>query len=293
MLAADLVQRCKQKFMLSQGRLRRGEVELALLHLHGSLADGLRYHLVLYKHADIPTAMPDLLAVFRDLPAHPLTSDESDAVLRLHALWQRIAEGNAVTVTPEQVSEYQRLVTSLLRRYEIVVAFDETRPRRSDQQAPRLNLNQSYGTVREGAPVRRRTSPRGLAWVAVLAVLVLAGGALWWAGGTDLATSALDGVLAPIAGDAGSAGDDTTATPLPANAPRVGQQVRLTPDARDDIALLPTAGADDDATPVLLLAPGSQVQVVGGPETHDGVRWWQVQALNEQGWCPETVLVLP
>lgn len=73
-------------------------------------------------------------------------------------------------------------------------------------------------------------------------------------------------------------------TPTPTLAPGllvVGRNARVVTQIPLNIRTEPSLAANV----ALVLQPGTEVLVVDGPVVADGISWWQVRALNIEGWC--------
>jgi hypothetical protein len=267
----DLMVRSKEKYVLSQARLRRGALETALLSLHGSLADGLRAYLLLHRQPEAAADWPAMLAAL-GTAEQPLTPDEAAQVQRIHRLWERITSGEAVTLPAANVAGYQQLVSGLLRRYGVVVAVPD-----EDSSPLRLALLQPE------APRERQRRWWGVhlnrVFVLVLAVVCLLGTA------TTLAVQqGAAGLPLP-----GAAGETLPSTTPPARL-TVGSTALVVADAGEQVPLQVRPGSSADIPVRLYVSAGTAVQVVAGPLARDGGEWWRVRVFNQEGWCRGEVL---
>lgn len=284
--ATDLITSSKQKFTLSQSRLRRGLCELALLSLQGSLEDGLRSYLLLHHHPAARGDVPTLLAALGAYPPRPLAHADARQVRRMALLWQRVAQGEAATLTSESLIDYQQQVASLLQRYGILVVPTSSAPATADQRtSPPIPPDE------QRIPWRRMLQQAAI--LATLLLLLLLVGAA--------ASLAVSQVLAQQRGEPGPL--DTIellapATPLqpaPPTAPRLapGQTVIVRADLGHDLALLTRPGSAEGNPPRFYLSPGTAVHVTDGPIIINGSDWWQVSAINQRGWCQGRDLAQP
>ncbi len=273
----DLMRSSKEKFTLGQARLRRGLVELTLLCLYGSLEDGLRAYLLLHGRAVARGDWPEMIALLRGDEDLPLTLEEADQLQRIYTLWNRIAIGEAVTLTEESVAGYQHLASVLLARYGVLVVVPETRthaPSAYTAVPTPLNANHWWRQLR--SPVM----------VLLAAAVVLGLGALTFISVNQ--SFALRGGIS----------FDTVLTPAPADTegrstPITTERYVLAPgrvayvraDLDEDLALRARPGNADDNPVRLYLTPNTAVQIIDGPVERGNQDWWQVRAFNQQGWC--------
>ncbi|WP_298815368.1 SH3 domain-containing protein [Chloroflexus sp.] len=101
------------------------------------------------------------------------------------------------------------------------------------------------------------------------------------------------------------------ATAMPTSAPTIAPGAAVTPVAEPTITVEPTPlpeglavgriafvvegipalnmraqpGLRADIPVLLVLAPGTQVEIIGGPVEQDGRVWWQVRSAGTEGWC--------
>jgi hypothetical protein len=271
----ELMQRSKDKFVLSQARLRREQIELTLLSLYGSLDDGLRAYLLLHGTAVAPDNWPDLIALLRDDSKHPLTRDEAHQLQRIHRLHEHIARGEAVTLTAESTAAHQQFAATLLPRYGVIVVSREM----GGNEAALAQAEQWWRPPNSTGLLQRhaRTLRRTLA--TLLALATLASVAL-------LLISNPPAMLQPWLQPAGTRAELPASTPGPtASALQPGRTAFVRADLGRDMALYAEPGASDADSIQLYLRPDTAVQIIGGPVEVDGALWWQVRAINMTGWC--------
>jgi hypothetical protein len=280
----DLIQRSKQKFVLSQARLRQGQIELTLLSLHGSLDDGLRAYLHLHGHAIARDDWPSLIAALRADEEHPLTRDEADQLQRIYTLWMRISCGEAVTLAEESAAASQRVAASLLLRYGVlVVAPDEEAP--ASSLAARLAANATPPRWRHYQWVAAKFAPLVLTLIGGIIVLILLIPPLMQVLPWSDETASAPTQSSEAAGGGASATQSTSSRLAPG---RVAV-VRARMEERD-VALRAEPGTAADNPIRLYLAPGTAVRILEGPVVEGGTEWWKVRAVNQQGWCPADAL---
>ncbi|MFV9503377.1 MAG: ligand-binding protein SH3 [Oscillochloridaceae bacterium umkhey_bin13] len=121
----ELIESARAKYTLAQTRVRRGPPELALLSLHGSLEDVLRAYGLQRGLPEAVGSFPVLLEALTLVSERPLSPAEANGIQRMHQLRARVAHGEALSITSETITAYQRLVARLLPRYGVVVAPPE------------------------------------------------------------------------------------------------------------------------------------------------------------------------
>jgi hypothetical protein len=270
-LALDLARSSKEKFTLAQGRLRRGLIELTILSLHGSIHDAMRSHLLLRRYEVADAVLPTLLDTLQQHDAALLTPDEAAELQRMHDIWQRIVHGEAVTLTADRATAYMSLVSALLLRYDILVVAPEPRPTPSVPFTPPKRPGVAWPTA------GRRNAVLSVVLVLVLVIGVLVVGNMVLFPFTD---ERMVQTTAPAA----------TAVPEPGSqddfAP--GQAARIRADLDEDTAVYAEPAPSSEVR--LYLSPDTAVEILAGPEDADGRTWWQIQAANQSGWVPASVL---
>ncbi len=272
---ADLLQSSKQKYSLSQARLRRGHLELTLLSLCGSLEDGLRGHLLLHGKAVARDDWPTLIARLREDSTHPLTHEEADQLQRLYALWRRLSYGEAVTITEERVTGHVQFAAQLLPRYGVLVVAPERHDLSTESAEWRRSTEQT-------AAWQRRVRLL-LATVGILLVLLAVGTVLWQVGLPALADMPSDETTREESGTAPRLDSGR-------NSLQPGRTAYIQPTEDNQRVALYADPGSSDARPLVYLSPGTAVQVVEGPVEAEGVQWWKVRVVNQEGWCPDTLL---
>ncbi|NJL04622.1 MAG: hypothetical protein HC911_06870 [Chloroflexaceae bacterium] len=275
----------QQKFALSQARLRRGWLELALLSLHGSLAEGLDGYLLLYQQLAVPlasadpTRLPDVLNRLTQHPALPLAAEDAERLYLLDDVYTRLIHGEAVVLSVESVFGWMQVASRVLTRYGVVVATPESLPR----IAPEATRPAPH-PISGGASTPLNAPPRWLVPTLLAALIIL------------LATGILLGI--PTSAPPSLSSRPTASnTDLPsiANLPgmdglQAGQVAYVRADAGDLVGLQRRPGAAASAEVRLNLASDTAVQVIAGPVIADQQGWWQVRVFNQDGWLRGTAL---
>lgn len=275
----------QQKFALSQARLRRGWLELALLSLHGSLAEGLDSYLLLYQQLAVPLAsddparLPDVLNRLTQYPALPLAAEDAERLYLLDDVYTRLIHGEAVVLSVESVFGWMQVASRVLTRYGVVVATPENLPR----IAPEATRPAPH-PVSGGAAVPLNAPPRWLVPTLLAALVIL------------LATGILLSMpssTTPSLSNRPTVGN--TDTPSVATLPGVGglqagQVAYIRADAGNPVGLQRVPGAAASTQVRLNLAPDTAVQVIAGPIIVDQQGWWQVRVFNQDGWLSGTAL---
>lgn len=295
---SDFINASKTKYALAQARLRRGEVELALLSLRGSLEDALRAHLLLYGHAAADAewaTLIEMLSVEEGAAAGgdtTLTPDERERLRRMHHLHLRIAAGDAVTLPSERLAAYHRFSAQILQRFGVLVV------------APESGLPIPTRRMLEEEPVER---PWSAFWrkgrfplIPVLVILFIflvgAGTAIviqqvsFYPVEPRLEAAAPTVVPPPTTPDVPRAAAFFTSVALPPNGLIVGRTAYVRTETGEGLALRARPGTAPDIPVQLYLSPDTAVQVIGGPIEADGYTWWQVRAVNMEGWCAGSFL---
>jgi hypothetical protein len=78
-------------------------------------------------------------------------------------------------------------------------------------------------------------------------------------------------------------------TEPPADAVAIGRTVFVRADIE---GLNVRAAPSNDAVILFVLAPDTQMEVIGGPSTAGGFTWWQVSSAGQQGWTAGEFLVV-
>jgi hypothetical protein len=275
----DLLQSSKQKYSLSQARLRRGHLELTLLSLCGSLEDGLRGHLLLHGKAVARDDWPTLIARLREDSTHALAREEADQLQRLYALWRRLSYGEAVTITEERVTEHVLFAAQLLPRYGVLVVAPEQHDLSTESAEWRRSTEQTA--------VWQRRVRLLLATLGILLVLLTVGTVLWQVG-----LPALSDIASDTPSDETARAETGTASRLDSgrNSLQPGSTAYIQPTEDNERVALYANPGSSDARPLVYLSPGTAVQVVEGPVEAEGVQWWKVRVVNQEGWCPDTLL---
>lgn len=293
--AADLARRSKEKFTLSQGRLRRDQNELGLLSLYGSLTDGFCSYLVLHRQTPQSDDFAALLEQLQADTAHPLQANEVTQLEQLRQHHARIMAGEALTLPAERYQAYQQLVAHLLHRYGVLVASSETAiTSRGTTKKWQSSPGDGLFSVDSNQPRRYLPLAVGVALVALVGFLIVQLSLVGLTGvaelSSQLGTSGAE-VTDTTQPASPSRGQDTVATPLADARFTAGQTVYVRADLEDDVPLRVEPGTASDNSVRLYLAPETAVQVVDGPTRLSGANWWQVRAFNQVGWCREDELV--
>jgi hypothetical protein len=275
----------QQKFALSQARLRRGWLELALLSLHGSLAEGLDGYLLLYKQIAMPLAsadparFPDVLNRLTQDAALPLAAEDAERLYLLDDVYTRLIYGEAVVLSVESVFGWMQVASRVLTRYGVVVATPESLPR----IAPEATRPAPH-PVSGGASPQLNVLPRWLGPTLLTALIVLLAASIL----LYIPTSATP---SPISRPTASNTDPPNVANLPGmDGLRAGQVAYVRADAGDSVGLQRVPGTAASAQVRLNLAPDTAVQVIAGPVIADQQGWWQVRVFNQDGWLRGTAL---
>lgn len=282
----DLLASSKQKFILSQARLRRGLVELTLLSLQGSLQDGLRSYLLLHGH---PSARADFAALREALASAAslrLEEEEASRIQHMEQVRSRISEGEAVTLAYESLADYQQFVARLLLRYGVLVVVP-------DQERTGSQPFASAAFSHVSAPPRlHSTSPLSRVAAALLVLLLLAvlaatiiisrPAAAWNFWQLPAPSISSPGTVQPAASPA--------PTRLPPDALAPGRTAYVRTGNSSDLALRAQPGSASDNPIRLYLSADTVVQVIEGPVQTEGTDWWKVRVANQEGWCAGTFL---
>lgn len=275
---ADLIARSKSRFTLSQARARRGQLELALLSLRGSLSDALRSYLLLHQHPAAAGAWPDMIAAVQGDPLQTLDDASADQLVRIERICTRITAGDAVTLTATSMTSYQQLAAELLNRYGVTVIAPE-------HALPDLAL--SLPTHEEEGWQRYRS--RWLPWLAIVLIFIVGAATTISLQQTRSQPAAAPSaapqttITAPIT----TLGPQPTLTAAPAG-PAVtvtGQVAYVRPNDGESLALRAEPGTGAGNPVLLYLEPGTRVEIIGGPVEADTYTWWQVRVANREGWC--------
>lgn len=273
----DLLNSSKKKFTLGQARLRRGQIELMLLSLYGSLEDGLRAYALLHGYASARSDWSTLLLSLAEDTNSPLSQGEYERLQHIAHLRNQIVQGDTVTVTEESAISGQQFACTLLRRYGVLVVATEltTLPSSAREAASQSGKR----------PVQPWERPPAKAPVALLTILLvgLVAAAFFWLAGVRYVPD-LSGAARQTSGPMPT--QVATPPPTPAD-PLLNQRtafVRATLD--EDLALRAQPGDAPDNTVQMYIAPDTAVQIISGPVHLNGVDWWQVSAANQSGWCP-------
>jgi hypothetical protein len=277
----ELMQRSKEKFVRSQSRLRREQIELTLLGLYGSLDDGLRAYLLLHGTAIAPDNWPDLIARLREDERHPLTRDEAHQLQRIHHLHSQISRGEAITLAIESAAAYQQFAATLLLRYGVLVVAHEM----GGHTAALTEAERWWRPPHRPGFLRRHRRTLRRTFAALLTLGAVASIAL-------VLVLNPPAVLEPWLRPGATSADQSAATPGPtASALQPGRTASVRPDLDHDMALYAEPGTTDTESIQLYVRPDTAVQIIGGPLEVNGTTWWQVRAMNMSGWCRDEWLV--
>jgi hypothetical protein len=289
---ADLMASSKQKFVLSQARLQPGKVELALLSLHGSLQDGLRAYLLLHGRPAAEKDLSGLIAALADDSKKPLVSEHADRLQHMSGVWERIVQGEAVTLTYESIERYQQLVADVLIRYGVLVVKpepqSETTAAPSGRQARKQTRSERYEQYDSG---EKRRPSAAFFFSLLLGVLVLVGTATVLAlNQPAIRPHTLLPDLAPATESSSDATEPDSTAPPAATSARPdtlspGRTALVSTTDGEDLALREWPDTTGRSTIRLYLKSGTAVQVVEGPVSLDGSDWWKVRVANQEGWC--------
>lgn len=282
---AALIDSSKQKYTLSQSRLRRDWFELSLVSLHASLEDGLRSFLLLQQ---LPAERGDWQGIIERLSAYerrPLSAAEVDRLHQIHALHTRITRGESVTLSADSVLHYRQFAARLLIRYGVLVVEPASdTPLRAQSPGDPSAASSLSGARR----LWQRTSAERNQRTLLVLLVLLASASL------TLALVNRWQPLEPFSRPSAAADAPANASP-PAASPTASSSSRLAPgtlayvvadlEGQPELALQATPGNQSVPTIRLSLAPGTAVDVLAGPVLIDGAEWWQVRAFNIDGWC--------
>jgi hypothetical protein len=289
---SELFARSKKKFELALARLRREQIELALLSLHGSLEDAFRAHLALHQNMASEGDWGDVLAALQQDVDEPLARHEVDRIRRNIHLHERIAQGEAVTLTKESITAYKEFTVELLRRYGVTVAISEESASRvsipaSLQRPDDELLDRLTGVGRRGLPWYQR-QPKWLLLAAGLIIMLSVGVTLLVVQQFRSAPATRKGPVLPGA-------TTVLGTPLPSPTPTPtevlgqvltqGSRATVREEVVGGLALRTRPSTSEDVPVQVYLDPGVEVEVVEGPVDADGYTWWKVRAGDEEGWC--------
>lgn len=277
--------------------MHRGQVELVLLSLRGSLEDALRAHLLLHKHPLAHEAWSLLLAALhqrneQDETRHErherhvirfLSEEEAGRVLALTTLCEQIGDGDCVVLTQESALTYYQVVANLLPCYGVLVVAAEPRPSlvlpASHQKGALLNV------------VGRMRFRRRFYLVLVGSLLVVALGLAAAIARPQFAPAQQQIMLvSPPPGDDGTrTTTDTPPAPTASEPARgalaPGRRAIVQVEAAEGLALRLEPGTAITIPVRLYLDNQTVVTVVDGPVVVDGRAWWKVRAVNQEGWC--------
>jgi hypothetical protein len=276
----DFIASSKQKFVLSQARLKPGNLELALLSLQGSLEDGLRSYLLLHGHGDAQKPLHALLEALRTDAKHVLAQDEAKRVQAMSRVQHRIAQGEAVTLTYDGIQDYMHFVADVLLRYGVLVVVPETR------SASSTLAEQVFKEQRAGV-MWRRSRLAGQIILSLLLVLVIGAAATL----AFTHSSALLSTYDPPMTTPESVPSRPPVTPTASTGLAPGQSAQVNVAEGDSLALRMNPGIAPDNPIRLYVSPRTTVYVLEGPVQVNGVNWWKVRAANQEGWCREEYLL--
>lgn len=283
---AELVANSKTKFALGQARLRRRQIELALLSFHGSLEDALRAYLMLHHHIADAGDWHELLDTLGTDARHPLSRDEAERLRRAHSLRERITRGESVTLAVDSVLTYQQFAATILARYGVIVAAPESTapftlppPATRGQRIPRL---------------WRRITTQFKPGLIIIVILIIGATATVVLQRSRSPEPAVVHPATTLTAQSATDSQPTTAiltpTVLPSTALAPGQTAYVRTDSSDGLALRAQPGTGPDIPIYLYLSNDTAVEVLAGPVEVDGSTWWQIRAANRVGWCAEEFL---
>jgi hypothetical protein len=283
---AELIATGRDKFALSQARLRQRQTELALLSLLGSLEDVLRAHLLLHQQNPAADWFKLLEALCVDA-AQPLSRDEVARLYRMHRLRTRIVRGESVTLTYDTIVQHQQFVAELLARYGVVVIPPES--------VPNSLLPQRFPNLSGSKPAFWQRYRIHLAPSLMIVLIFLIGATatvfLQQARSNQPATVVRPTMTLDV--QISTADPDPAAPPAVAPTPTVppvdglapGRTAFVRPDISGGLALRAAPSSNPDVPIQTYLSGNTAVQVLDGPIEADGYTWWQVRTANQEGWC--------
>ncbi|MFP4439402.1 MAG: SH3 domain-containing protein [Chloroflexaceae bacterium] len=283
---AELIATGRDKFALSQARLRQRQTELALLSLLGSLEDVLRAHLLLHQQ----TAATDWFKLLEALcvdAAQPLSRDEVARLYRMHRLRTRIVRGESVTLTYDTIVQYQQFVAELLARYGVVVIPPES--------VPNSLLPQHFPNLSGSKPAfwRRYRVHLAPSLMIVLIFLIGATATVFLQQARSNQPAAVVPPTMTVNVQISTTGPDPAAPPDVAPTPTAppvdgltpGRTAFVRPDISGGLALRAAPSSNPDVPIQTYLSGNTAVRVLDGPIEADGYTWWQVRTANQEGWC--------
>jgi hypothetical protein len=276
----DFIASSKQKFILSQARLKPGHLELTLLSLQGSLEDGLRAYLLLHGHRAAEHPLPDVLEVLRADAKRPLAAAEAKRVQAMSRAKSRIVQGEAVTLTYNSIEDYMHVVADILLRYDVLVVVPETRP-------PPSSLIEPFRQEQRAAVWWRRA--RGTVLVLLLLVLLAVVGAVATTA-INQSSALIPAYLAPSATPEANA-TSPNAVSATHQGLAAGGRARVNVAEAESLAVRLRPGLAEDNPVRLYLRRNTAVRVLEGPVIVDGAEWWKVRTANQEGWCQGDYLV--
>lgn len=285
----DLLNSSKKKFTLGQARLRRGQIELMLLSLYGSLEDGLRSYLLLHGHTAAREDWMAMLEALGDDATRPLLAAEYDRLQRIANLRTQVVEGEAITLTEDSAFHSQEFACNILRRYGIVVVVPERDTGQESALARRASPSRPTRADWQGA---EQPDAHKRLRVLVLALLVIVAVPLIWFRlyGMPAPASRLSDFPAASGVAALATSEPPAATSTPPQPFLVQRTAFVRRDIGGDLALRAQPGDALDNPIQMYIAPDTAVQIITGPVHLDAVDWWQVSVANQVGWCPGDVL---
>lgn len=321
---SELIASSKRKFALAQARLRRGQVELALLSFYGSLEDALRNHLLLQSHPAHEQGISSVLEALRNDTIRPLPREEGERVRRMHSFQTRIARGQAVTLTHESIHTYHQFVATVLSRYGVTVVPPETEPAHTTSSSTplfpkKLNVPVSTHLATFWQQHQERVLPFLALFLlflvgATITILIQFSRSVESSQAAPTATPvpyvpALMGErVSPTAAHAATpmpiptpdphAPEEVpvvapTSPPTPAQEPSTERTASVRNDAAMGLAMRASPGTSPDIPILMYLNPGTEVTVLQGPVDADGYTWWHVRFDGRDGWCAGEFLDIP
>ncbi len=281
---AELIASGRNKFALSQARLRQRQTELALLSLLGSLEDVLRAHLLLHQQT-APTDWFKLLEALCVDAVKPLSRDEVARLYRMHRLRIRIMQGESVTLTCDTIVLHQQFVAELLVRYGVVVIPPESVPN-SLLPSPVLDSASKQSTFWQRYRVHLIPSLMIILifLIGATATVFLQHARSNQPAATMRPTMTLNAQIS-TADLAPTVAISPIPTVLPADALAPGRTAFVRPDISDGLALRAAPSSNPDVPIQTYLSGDTAVRVMDGPIEADGYTWWQVRTANQEGWC--------
>jgi hypothetical protein len=277
---AELIAGGRNKFALSQARLRQRQTELALLSLLGSLEDVLRAHLLLHQQTAVTDWFKLLEALCVDA-TRPLSRDEVARLYRMHRLRTRIVRGESVTLTYDTIVQHQQFVAELLARYDVVVIPPES--------VPNSLLPQRFPNLSGSKPAFWRRYRIHLAPSLMIVLIFLIGATatvfLQQARSNQPAAGVPPTMTLTV--QISTAGPDPAPTPTvpPVDGLAPGRTAFVRPNISGGLALRAAPSSNPDVPIQTYLSGNTAVQVLDGPIEADGYTWWQVRTANQEGWC--------